>query len=26
VTLDYVDARNKNKKPYTVVKADPGAA
>jgi len=25
VTLDYVDARNKGKKPYTVVKSDAGA-
>jgi 3-isopropylmalate/(R)-2-methylmalate dehydratase large subunit len=25
VTLDYVDARNNGKKPYTVVKSDPGA-
>ncbi|MFO0877919.1 MAG: 3-isopropylmalate dehydratase large subunit [Gemmataceae bacterium] len=26
VTLDYVDARNRGKKPYTVVKSDPGAS
>jgi 3-isopropylmalate/(R)-2-methylmalate dehydratase large subunit len=26
VTLDYVNARNKSGKPYTVVKSDPGAA
>lgn len=25
VTLDYVNARNKSRKPYTVVKTDPGA-
>jgi 3-isopropylmalate/(R)-2-methylmalate dehydratase large subunit len=25
VTLDYVDARNKHKKPFTVAKTDPGA-
>jgi 3-isopropylmalate/(R)-2-methylmalate dehydratase large subunit len=25
VTLDYVDARNNGRKPYTVVKSDPGA-
>src|SRR5215204_2663629 len=26
VTLDYVDSRNNGRKPYTVVKSDPGAA
>jgi 3-isopropylmalate/(R)-2-methylmalate dehydratase large subunit len=26
VTLDYVDARNKSKTPYTVLKSDPGAS
>src|SRR6184192_1662564 len=26
VTLDFVNARNKHKKPYTVVKSDPGAS